>query len=92
LALTTHVAHAHLQRYVTEFDFRYNHRTALGWTDDQHADVVLREIAEKRLTYRRTNATARRIVAATYRHSALGSSKADAWAAALLFSLFATKY
>lgn len=53
-----HVSEAHLQRYVTEFDFRYNHRTKLGYTDDQRTAMVLKEIAGKRLTYRRTNATA----------------------------------
>jgi transposase-like protein len=52
-----HVSEAHLQRYVTEFDFRYNHRTAQGFTDDQRANAALKEIAGKRLTYRRTNAT-----------------------------------
>jgi transposase-like protein len=49
-----HVAEAHLSRYVTEFDFRYNHRTALGFTDDQRANIVLKEIAGKRLTYKTT--------------------------------------
>jgi transposase-like protein len=47
-----HVSEAHLQRYVSEFDFRYNHRTALGYTDNQRANAVLKEIAGKRLTYR----------------------------------------
>ena len=50
-----HVSEAHLQRYVTEFDFRYNHRAAMGITDNQRANAVLAEIAGKRLTYRRTS-------------------------------------
>jgi transposase-like protein len=53
-----HVSEAHLQRYVTEFDFRYNHRTAMGYSDDQRANAVLKEIAGKRLTYRRINGAA----------------------------------
>jgi hypothetical protein len=50
-----HVGEQHLQRYVTEFGFRYNHRAALGYTDEQRANAVLKEIAGKRLTYRRTD-------------------------------------
>jgi len=53
-----HVSEAHLQRYVNEFDFRYNHRTAQGFTDGERANVVLKEIAGKRLTYRRINGKA----------------------------------
>lgn len=49
-----HVSEAHLHRYATEFDFRYNHRVRLGWDDKQRADAVMRGIAGKRLTYRRT--------------------------------------
>jgi hypothetical protein len=51
-----HVSEQHMQRYVNEFDFRYNYRTAQGFTDGERANVVLKEIAGKRLTYRRTNA------------------------------------
>jgi transposase-like protein len=53
-----HVSEAHLQRYVTEFNFRYNHRTKLGFTDAMRANVVLKEIAGKRLTYKTTSAAA----------------------------------
>jgi transposase-like protein len=45
-----HVGAQHLQRYVTEFDFRYNHRKK---TDFQRATQALKGIAGKRLTYRR---------------------------------------
>jgi transposase-like protein len=45
-----HVSEAHLQRYVTEFDFRFSHRKT---TDAQRADAALRQIKGKRLTYRR---------------------------------------
>lgn len=49
-----HCGEAHLFRYLREFDFRYNRRTKLGWTDDmRHADLLQR-IGGKRLTYRRT--------------------------------------
>ena len=51
-----HVGEHHLQRYVSEFDFRYNNRTALGVTDKQRADNALKGISGKRLTYRRTHA------------------------------------
>jgi hypothetical protein len=44
----------HLQRYLAEFDFRYNHRTALGVTDAMRAEAALKGITGKRLTYRRT--------------------------------------
>lgn len=47
-----HCAHQHLQRYVTEFDFRYNHRKANGWTDEQRAEKLLLGVIGKRLTYR----------------------------------------
>lgn len=49
-----HCGEAHLQRYLTEFDFRYNRRSALGYDDAaRHADL-LRMVEGKRLTYRRT--------------------------------------
>ena len=53
-----HVGEQHLQRYVNEFDFRYNNRSALGVEDNQRTDNALRGISGKRLTYRRTNAAA----------------------------------
>jgi transposase-like protein len=48
-----HVSEAHLQRYCTEFDFRFSHRTV---TDEQRAASALAQIGGKRLTYRRTDA------------------------------------
>ena len=47
-----HCAHNHLQRYVTEFDFRYNNRKANGIEDEQRAEILLRGVVGKRLTYR----------------------------------------
>ena len=51
-----HVGEQHLQRYVSEFDFRYNNRIKLGVTDEQRAAIALKGISGKRLTYRRTHA------------------------------------
>jgi ISXO2-like transposase domain len=45
-----HCGEQHLKRYLTEFDFRYNHRSALGVEDDARTLAALR-----RLTYRRTH-------------------------------------
>jgi hypothetical protein len=49
-----HVSQEHLKRYLCEFDFRYNYRVALGFSDKQRTDAIMRGIAGKRLTYRRT--------------------------------------
>lgn len=46
------VSEAHLQRYVTEFDFRWNHRSKLGVSDVARTGAILRGIEGKRLTYR----------------------------------------
>ena len=50
-----HVSETHLHRYASEFDFRHNHRSALGFTDRQRTDKAMAGIAGKRLTYRRTD-------------------------------------
>jgi transposase-like protein len=49
-----HVSQTHLKRYLGEFDFRYNYRTALGFTDRERTTIALKGIIGKRLTYRRT--------------------------------------
>ena len=46
------VSEQHLQRYATEFDFRWNHRQALGIDDIQRTNAALKGITGKRLTYR----------------------------------------
>jgi transposase-like protein len=61
-----HVSEAHLQRYCTEFSFRFSHRTALGFTDQQRADVALSRIGGKRLTYRRTNKAANGVIGSAH--------------------------
>jgi transposase-like protein len=48
-----HVGEQHLQRYVTEFDFRWNNRQKLGYSDADRAAWALKNIGGKRLTYRR---------------------------------------
>jgi len=53
-----HVGERHMHRYVSEFDFRYSNRAALGVTDSQRADELLKAVAGKRLTYRRTDRNA----------------------------------
>jgi transposase-like protein len=53
-----HMSEQHLQRYLAEFDFRMNHRSALGVDDAVRADLALEGIRGKRLTYRRTDKAA----------------------------------
>jgi hypothetical protein len=50
-----HCSEQHLQRYLTEFDFRYSNRAKLGVNDAQRAELAIKGIEGKRLTYRRTN-------------------------------------
>ncbi|MGO9121282.1 MAG: IS1595 family transposase [Desulfomonilaceae bacterium] len=55
----------HLHRYLAEFDFRYNNRCSRpktkkrparkGFTDIERADILLRGIVGRRLTYQTTN-------------------------------------
>jgi hypothetical protein len=47
-----HMSECHLHRYTAEFDFRYNTRQI---SDKDRADISLKGIAGKRLTYRRTD-------------------------------------
>ncbi len=53
-----HVSQQHLKRYLAEFDFRYNERSALGVSDAERAEKALKGIGGKRLTYRRTGQAA----------------------------------
>jgi transposase-like protein len=50
-----HCGEQHLHRYLNEFDFRYSNRIGLGIDDATRADIALRAIEGKRLTYRRTH-------------------------------------
>ena len=42
------------KRYLSEFDFRYNNRIALGVDDTRRADRALNGVKGKRLTYQTT--------------------------------------
>ena len=46
------MSECHLHRYTAEFDFRYNTRLI---SDRERADLSLKNIGGKRLTYRRTD-------------------------------------
>ncbi len=52
-----HCGEQHLQRYLSEFDFRYSNRAGLGVNDSKRAEIALHGIVGKRLTYRRINAS-----------------------------------
>jgi transposase-like protein len=45
----------HLQRYLNEFEFRYNNRSGLGIDDGERTARAMKGIEGKRLTYRPTN-------------------------------------
>ena len=48
-----HCGKKHLHRYVAEFEFRYNNRSANGIEDLERADNALRGARGKRLKYAR---------------------------------------
>jgi transposase-like protein len=48
-----HCAEKHLHRYLSEYDFRYNNRIALGVGDMDRTIAVIKGAEGKRLTYRR---------------------------------------
>jgi len=50
-----HCKEKHLHRYLAEYDFRYNHRIALGYNDGDRAALAVKNAAGKRLTYRGPN-------------------------------------
>lgn len=47
-----HCGEKHLHRYLAEFDFRFNNRVALGVNDGERAELAIKGIEGKRLTYR----------------------------------------
>lgn len=51
-----HVSPQHLKRYLAEFDFRYNNRSALGVEDAVRSDRLIAGIVGKRLMYRDSSA------------------------------------
>jgi transposase-like protein len=48
-----HCSEKHLHRYLAEFDFRYNHREALGFCDESRTIAAIKGAEGKRLTYQR---------------------------------------
>ena len=50
-----HCGEQHFQRYLDEFTFRYNNRTALGINDTVRAERITYSMNGKRLTYRRVS-------------------------------------
>lgn len=47
-----HCGHHHLNRYLAEFDFRYNNRIRLGVDDKERAERLLQGVKGKRLMYK----------------------------------------
>jgi transposase-like protein len=47
-----HCKEKHLHRYLAEFDFRYNHRVGLGYSDIDRTKAAIKGIEGTRLTYR----------------------------------------
>jgi transposase-like protein len=54
-----HVSQQHLTRYLAEFDFRHNNRSALGIEDAARTTQALKGAEGKRLTYRQPHKTRR---------------------------------
>jgi transposase-like protein len=50
-----HCGEQHLQRYLTEFDFRYSNRIKLGVDDNERTTLAIQGAEGKRLTYRRVS-------------------------------------
>ena len=47
-----HCGEKHLHRYLSEFDFRYSNRVALGFDDKARTVAAVKGAEGKRLTYR----------------------------------------
>ena len=52
-----HMDEQHVQRYLAEFDFRYNTRAKMGINDAERANLAPMGIQGKRLTYETTHRT-----------------------------------
>jgi hypothetical protein len=50
-----HCSEKHLHRYLAEFDFRFNHRIALGTADGERAALATMGAVGKRLTYKQSH-------------------------------------
>ena len=51
-----HCGEQHFQRYLNEYEFRYNYRIKLGVHDAERAEIAVTSGEGKRLTWRRINA------------------------------------
>ena len=60
-----HVSKGHLHRYCDEAAFRYTHRTALGVSDEQRAQLLVLGAEGKRLTYKQPSGN-RGVIANVY--------------------------
>jgi hypothetical protein len=54
-----HCSEKHLHRYLSKFHFRYFNRIALGVDDGERADLAVKGVAGKRLTYRQARPACR---------------------------------
>lgn len=54
-----HCREKHLHRYLSEYDFRYNHRIRLGFDDMERTIEAVKGVEGKRLTYRQPGLTGR---------------------------------
>lgn len=52
-----HVSQQHLKRYLAEFDFRYNERTAMGIDDVSRTIKAVAGVVGKRMTYQQSHGT-----------------------------------
>jgi transposase-like protein len=50
-----HCKEKHLHRYLAEFDFRYNHRVGLGYSDIDRTKAAIKGAGGKRLTYHQSH-------------------------------------
>lgn len=57
-----HVGQGHLWRYLSEFDYRYNMRSALGIDDGTRAAQVVRQVGGRRLMYKPSLAGVARLI------------------------------
>lgn len=50
-----HCREKHLHRYLAEYDFRYNHRVKLGYSDMERTVAAVKGAGGKRLTYQQSD-------------------------------------
>src|SRR4051812_30727414 len=50
-----HCSEKHLHRHLVEYGFRFNHREALGYSDEARTIAAVKSAEGKRLTYHQSN-------------------------------------